>query len=217
MIDTNTTTTTTTNGVMGWLERIVTRLQQSDLLQLLFGYFVVLTFVLLVTWPPPGQAVNNSWYALEQTNVIALVVLALAYSSWLSDAPARQLQDTLAALVSFQVLSLPLKVASYAATFPGVPLWWALLIVTLTVIAFFGIGLAVGRGFDALRLGVLKPLSAPMIVAAVFGVDVGMGRPLLNPFGALAEPSWTYGLTISALALAVIVYLWRMPDPPRQP
>lgn len=82
---------------------------------------------------------------------------------------------------------------------------------------FFGIGLAVGRGFDALRLGVLKPLSAPMIVAAVFGVDVGMGRPLLNPFGALTEPSWTYGLTISALALAVIVYLWRMPDPPRQP
>lgn len=199
---------------MSWLERITFRLQQSDLLQLLFGYFVLLVFVLLVTWPPPGQRVNNSWYALEQTNVIALVVLALAYGSWLSDAPARQLQDTLAALVSFQVLSLPLKVTSYAATFPGVPLWWALLIVTLTVVAFFGIGLAVGRGFDALRLSVLKPLSAPMIVAAVFGVDVSMGRPLLNPFGSLAEPSWSYGLTISGLALAVIVYLWRMPERP---
>jgi hypothetical protein len=207
----------TTGVVLGWLERVAARLQQSDLLQLLFGYFVVLTFVLLVTWPPPGQAVNNSWYALEQTNVIALVVLALAYGSWLSDAPAKQLQDTLAALVSFQVLSLPLKVASYAATFPGVPLWWVLLIVTLTVIAFFGIGLAVGRGFDALRLAVLKPLSAPIIVAAVFGLDVSLGRPLLNPFGSLAEPSWTYGLTISGLALAVIVYLWRMSESSPQP
>jgi len=212
----NKTPVTNTSGVMGWLERITRRLQQSDVLQLLFGYFVLLTFVLLVTWPPPGQTVNNSWYALEQTNIIALVVLALAYSSWLSDAPPRELQDTLAALISFQVLSLPLKIGSYAATFPGVPLWWALLIVTLTVVAFFGIGLAVGRGFDALRLGVLKPLSAPIIVAAVFGLDVSVGRPLLNPFGSLAEPSWTYGITIGVLSLAVIVYLWRMPEPSPQ-
>ncbi|MEM7738739.1 MAG: hypothetical protein AAF267_23470, partial [Deinococcota bacterium] len=163
--------------MMTWLEPLVWRLKQSDLLQLLFAYFVLLTFVLMVTWPQPGQPINNSWFALEQTNVSALVILALIYGSWLSSTPRPKVRNTLIALLCFQLLSLPLKMASFAASFPGVPLWWSLITISLTVIAFFGFGLALGRAFDAINLGLLKPLTAPLVIGGAFALDVGMGVP----------------------------------------
>jgi hypothetical protein len=179
------------------------------LLQLLFAYFVLLTFVLMVTWPQSSQPINNSWFALEQTNVSALVILALIYGSWLSGTARAKVRDTLIALLCFQLLSLPLKVASFAASFPGVPLWWSLVTISLTVIAFFGFGLAVGRSFDMLRLGLLKPLTAPLVIGGAFALDIGMGVPILNPFGTLSQPSGVYMMSIAGIALLVLVYLLR--------
>ena len=183
------------------------RLRQSDLQQATIGYLAVLAFVLLVVWPA-SEGPNDSFQALAQTNALALTLLSLAFGSMARGTTDPSRQATLVALLCTALLASPLVVASYAASFPTVPLAWALVGPLGYVVAYYGVGLVLGAAFRAARIGFLLPLAVPGLVALLIVVDVWLGRALFNPLTHVTTLSLTHLLTIALLALATFGYLF---------
>lgn len=194
-------------------------LRREDMTQLLMALLALLIFVLVITWPESAQA-NNSWYALAQVKVAALALLGLAYGSVVSERSLGEQRLTLAALGCMDALTLPLETATYAASYPLTPLWWPLLIGAVDVIAFFGVGLALGTLLTKLRLRTLLPLVVPLILVGVVSFDVWLStwtqQAVLNPFTAVTHPSAAH-LTVAGLcAGATLIYLARAARPSPQ-
>ena len=185
------------------------RLCQTDMTQLLIGFFALLLFVLTVTWPQGAGSVNDSWYALVQTKTVALVLLSLAYGSAGHAASRQTLTLTLLALLCFHLLGIPFEVATYAASFPSTPLWWPLVAVTLDITAFFGVGLSAGRVLARAQLGALIPILAPLILVGIVCVDIWIGRALLSPFTTVTTVAPAHLVATGALSVFTAVVLLR--------
>ncbi len=188
-------------------------LRREDMTQLLMALMALLIFVLVITWPSDAQEANNSWYTLEQVKVAALALLALAYGGSASARSLNEQRLTLAALGCFHVLTLPLDAATYAASYPVTPFWWAPLLCTVDLIAFFGVGTLLGTLLGTLRLRTLLPLAVPLILVGVVSFDVWVStwtrQAVLNPFTAITQVS-TIHLTLAVLcAGATLLYLVR--------
>ena len=192
------------------------------MVQVMVGYFALLAFVLLFALPAsPGSArPNDSWFVLTQVALLALLLLSLSYGANVASAPAPARRVTLGALLVLATLTLPLELAAYAGSFPGVPLGWAPLLGLLTVCGFFGVGLALGSLLGALRLRALLPLAVPLLIIGLFFGDLWLGLPLLNPSNAVGRVTLPYLVFSSLLSLGTLVYLLRpartertQPDP----
>lgn len=194
------------------MELLSERLQRADMTQLLIGFFALLLFVVMVTWPQTSQGVNDSWYALVQAKTVALVLLSLAYGSLGHAQTRRALGLTLAALLCFHVLAIPFEVASYAASFPNTPLWWPLVVVALDIVAFFGVGLLVGRTLAQARLRPLVPIVAPLLLIGIVCVDIWLERPLLSPFTTVTTFAPAHLIAMGLLSAMTVVLLWRTPS-----
>ena len=190
-------------------------LRREDMTQLLMALLALLIFVLVISWPSDAQEVNNSWYTLAQVKVASLALLALAYGGSSSARSLNEQRLTLAALGCFHVLTLPLDAATYAASYPITPFWWAPLLCTVDLIAFFGVGLALGALLSALRLRTLLPLSVPLILVGVVSFDVWMStwiaQAVLNPFTAVTQLSAVHLAVAGLCAGATLFYLVRAP------
>ncbi len=186
------------------------RLRRSDMIQLFMAFIALLILVLAVTWPAGSQRVNDSWYSLVQARVIALVLIAFSYGEMSALRSRFERASVLLALLLLALFSLPLEIASYAASFPEVPLLWSLSIVPANLIAFFGVGLTLGRLLAFLRIRFLSPLLIPLVLLGVVMIDSWLGRTVFNPFLATTTVVPLHLIIMLVLAAGTILSLvWR--------
>lgn len=176
----------------GWLsvwQGLSLRLRSSDMTQVLLAFFAVLLFMLLASWPASTQASNDSWYSVVQSKAVALALLSLAYGNYMARASAAEQGYTLLALGMFQLFALPLEVATYAASYPSVALWWPPLLLTLHIGACFSLGILSYRLLRFLRLGLLQPLSTPALLFGLIWFDIAFEQSIFSPLSTTITPS----------------------------
>lgn len=194
-------------GALG-LGRVVERLRSPDLLQVLGLFLAAQLFIVAVRWPGQGAS-NESWFTLAQARMLMLALVALAYGSSESGRERASVRATLGALLAFAALSAPFDVASYAASYPAVPLWWSATLAFPETIAYFGIGLALGRVAAWARLGSLLPLLVPAVLVAGVWLDVRTGVNALDPLTAPLSVVPVHGVAILVLAALTLLWSWR--------
>jgi hypothetical protein len=201
-------------------EELEERLKRTDMVQFLTLFFAVLIFVILTRWPTQKNVPNETWFALAQTRITVLALLALGYGSVYSLFSRKERLLTCLALVSFVLLSLPFDVATFAASFPATPIWWSVLLPLIDTVAFFGAGLLLGSVLSLLRLRALLPLAVPGLLVGFIALDLRLRENMLNPLTASIHPSAPHLLIMSVIALATGLILlkisWRELGPLRR-
>jgi len=187
------------------LERVSQRLRRTDMVQLLTLLFTLMIFVLLTRWPSQGGR-NDAWFGVTQARIMVLALLALGYGSVSSRQHREEQLDTAGAILVFSFLSIPFDVAAYAASFPATPLWWPLLLSPIDSLAFFGLGLLLGKLLTKLRLQTLLPVAIPGLLIAFIALDVRFGMTLLNPMTASVVLTYKH-LAIMAIIATICSYL----------
>jgi hypothetical protein len=182
------------------------RLTRSDFIQVATLFFATLLFVLLATWPSSERA-NNSWFILTQARMVALAFLALAYGAGVSNKAGLEQRSTLLALLVLVVLSVPLEVASYAASYPTTPFIWSFGITLLDTLALFGVGLLVGSILTKLRLRGFISIVVVAVLVGLFSLDQLLRVNIFNPLTTLHTVSLFHLATMSILA---ILTLWKL-------
>lgn len=190
----------------GGTQTLAERLGRPDMVQFLLGFFALLLFTVLVTWPS-GEVPNDSWYTLIQVKAAALLLLSVGYGAAASsETPSAQLA-TLAALFAFWLFALPLELVTYAASFPETPLWWSFVSQPLSVTAYFGIGLFLSGVLG--RAPALLPLFPPLVLIGAISFDVWQQRALLSPVTVAASVSPAHLVVMGVPAFLTIVFLLR--------
>jgi hypothetical protein len=182
------------------------RLMRSDFVQFATLFFAVLLFVLLSTWPSNERA-NNSWFILTQARMVALAFLALSYGAGTSNKAGLEQRSTALALLVLGALSLPLEVASYAASYPTTPLAWSFALTLLDTLALFGIGLALGYFLTLIRLRGFLSIAVIGALVGLFSADQLLHVNVFNPLTTLHTVS---PLHLGAMAVIAILTLWRL-------
>lgn len=193
----------TLGGSLGALSGLLTR---SDTLQLLMAFFALLLFAVAITWPTSAGP-NDSWYTLVQVEAAALLLLSVGYGGGAaSAAPATRLA-TLGVPLAFWALGLPFEFVTYAASYPETPLWWSFVARPLGVLAYFGVGLLIGRALGRARA--VLPLFPPLVLVGAISFDVWLGRAVLSPVTVAGTVSPLHlGVTFT-LGLVTLVLLVR--------
>jgi hypothetical protein len=182
------------------------RLIRSDFVQIATLYFALLLFVLLATWPSVERP-NNSWFILTQARMIALTFLALSYGAGSSNKGVSEQRSTVLALVLLAALSLPLEVASYAASYPTLSLFWSFGITLLDTLALFGLGLALGQVLTYLRLRGFMSIVVVAVLVGLLSIDQLLAFNLFNPLIAVHSVS---PLHLGVMAVIAILTLWQL-------
>ncbi len=193
--------------LLGLLER---RLQRSDMVQIFTLSFAALIFVVTTRWPVPEATANEAWFALAQSRLVVLGLLALGFGSAYARRPGQHQAVTGLAIVVFALLTIPLDVATFAASMPAVPLWWTLVLPLVDTIALFGIGLLLGRLMGALRLTALLPVAVPALLIGFVALDVQLGLNVLNPLTASVNYAPAHLAAMAVTAAATAGYLLRV-------
>ena len=157
------------------------RLVQPDWTQLLTLFFGGLLFVMASRWAGLDASMNDSWYGVAPTRWVGLALLSLGYGAAFSERPRVHRAAAVANLVLAAALSYPLELATHAASHPGVPLWWGLLVPLLAAPAYFGLGHLLGRASRWVRLRSLLPLTVPGVLVGLTWLDIRLGAGVVNP------------------------------------
>lgn len=178
------------------------RLAQRDMVQTLIVLFVILLFAVGVGWPASARP-NVSWDTVAQTRSVALMLVAGGFGLFSAAKTHRRTRlETFLALLLFVPLLWPLEAATYAASYPTIPLWWTLLQPLLDVGSYFGVGLLLGLGTR--RIAILWAFFPPLLLAGLIGLSIWLHEPLLNPLATALHVSWVHlGVTILLFALTV--------------
>lgn len=203
------------------LRPLAERLRRGDMLQVLALFLASLVFVLATRWPGSATGANETWFELAQVRLTLLALVALAFGTAASPAPRGERAVTLAGVATFALVTVPFDVVTYAASFPNVPLAWSLALPFAEVIAYFGIGLALGRATTLLRARALLPVLVPAVLGAAIYLDVRLRLNLLNPLVAAVHVSAAHAVTVGGLAavtlLALVLARPRPAAPTREP
>jgi hypothetical protein len=114
------------------------------------------------------------------------------------------------------LLTVPLEIAAYAATYPATPLWWSVVGVTLAPAAYFALGVGLGAVATRARLRLFLPLLVPALLVGFVVLDVRLGGTVFNPLTAPLEVSFTYVVVSSLLTLTAVAWAirrWRGSTP----
>lgn len=185
---------------------LIERLTRSDFIQIAILFFAVLLFVLLATWPN-GERANNSWFILTQARMVALAFLALAYGAGTSNKSGLEQRSTLLALLVLVVLSLPLEVASYAASYPTTPFVWSFGLTLLDTLALFGVGLLVGFVLTKLHLRGFISIAVIGVLVGLFSIDQLFHVNIFNPLTTLHIVSPFH---LGTMTIIAILTLWKL-------
>ncbi len=201
------------------LATVAVRLQRADLLQVTALTFAALVVALNVNWPDGGARVNEAWGPVValRNSLLALLALAYAVGIWGRAAPGRlaEARVTFLALVAVAVFTWPFEVAARAATYPAVPGYWPALVAFVTLGAYFGLGLLVGRALRGRYAGVLTFIAVPAVLAVSVWLDVSLGGGHLNPWSAPSVVSLAYLAWSAPFVLVCALFLWGpAPRPP---
>ncbi len=192
---------------MTGIRAVADRLGRSDMLQVLAVFLAALVFVLATRWPGGPAAPNEAWFSLAQTRLTLLALVGLAYGAAVSQEDRAEQGATAASLAAFALLSMPFDLATYAASYPAVPLGWTLGLPFLEVVAYYGIGVVLGRAATAGHLRALLPIVVPAVLAAAVYFDVRLGLNLLNPLTAAVRVSLAHLLAMAGLSVATCLAL----------
>lgn len=219
------------------LDRLAERLARSDMMQVAVLLFVALGFLLAVRWPTGISLVNESWFSLAPARTTLLAFAGLAYGAHLGSQPSpgswqpgsavrepatpwgsaawrREALLTLLAILVLTAVSAPFEVASHAASYPGTPLWWTLLVPFLAAAGYFGFGLLFGRAAGVIRVRSLLPLLVPALLVGAVYLDVSLERTVVNPWSATLDYSPAWLVTLGLLTLSNLWWLRPRRPPP---
>lgn len=185
---------------------VLERLTRSDFMQVMTLFFAVLLFVLLATWPS-GERANNSWFILTQARMVALAFLSLAYGAGSSNKGGLEQRSTLLALLVLVFLSVPLEVASYAASYPTTPFIWSFGLTLLDTLALFGIGLLVGSLLTRIHLRGFISIAVIGVLVGLFSIDQLFHVNIFNPLTTLHTVSLFH---LGAMAIIAMLTLWKL-------
>jgi hypothetical protein len=191
-----------------FLRQISERFSRGDILQLALLFFVVLLFSFMFGWPSSNREANDAWFQLAQTRLFLLVLLALGFGSTVLAKEPTEQQSTLLALWYLALVSLPLELAAYAASYPSQRLSWVISLPLVDTAAFYGLGLFLGQVIKVLRLELLLPLAIPSALVGIFALAIRFDLPL-NPLSALLNTDLSHLILMSFFAIMTLVYLWR--------
>jgi hypothetical protein len=197
-----------TRGDWGLSERVGRRLRQADTAQILLVYLCAATVVLLIAWPAQNLDPNDSWFFLVQTRVALTAFICLNYGAALVGQPRREGVAFMLTLLGLVLLTIPLEGIAFVGSFPSVPLWWSSLVQVLVIPAYFTLGLILGWSLARLRLSVLTPLLAALLLVGAFFLDLWLGFGLVNPIMAAVNVSpghLVFCLFLLALYLMMVV------------
>ncbi len=190
---------------MRLLAAVAERVRRPDLLQAFAALSVLLTFALAVGWPGTGDP-NLSWTGVAQARSVLLLLLG-GYIGVFSATEVPGRLETLLALPVIVLLALPVEALAYAVSYPPVPVWWLVAQPLLDVMAYFGVGLALGG--TTRRIAALWPLLPPLLFVGLLGASIGLELPLLNPLATAARVSWIHLAASLVLALATCAWCIR--------
>jgi hypothetical protein len=185
---------------------LIERLTRSDFIQIATLFFAVLLFVLLATWPSAERA-NNSWFVFTQARMVALAFLALTYGAGTSNKSGLEQRSTLLALLVLVMLSVPLEVASYAASYPTTPFAWSFGLTLLDTVALFGVGLLVGSLLTKARLRGFISIAVIAVMVGLFSVDQLLHVNVFNPLTTLHVVSPFH---LGVMTILAILTLWHL-------
>ncbi len=188
------------------LSAVARRARCPDVLQALALFLAALLFVLAVRWPGGGGA-NETWFALAPTRAALLALIAMGFGAAEAREPPARRRATAGAVLVFVVASVPFEVASYAASYPAVPLWWPSVLPFIETFAYFCLGTALARAAALARLDAFLTLLVPLTLIAATWLDVRLGLDLLNPLTSSQSVAWPHALLMVALAVAGAVWL----------
>lgn len=191
------------------------RLRSADMLQALGLFLAAQLFVVAVRWPGVGGS-NETWFALAQARMVLLALAAVGYGAAESGTLTSTRRATAGALLAFVALSAPFDVATYAASYPAVPWWWSTLLPFPETLAYFGVGLALGRAASWARVGALLPLLVPGLLVAGVWADVRLGIDVLDPLTSLLHVSAVHAAAVAVLAAGTVLWLGRPSQAPRR-
>jgi hypothetical protein len=184
------------------------RLRANDVTQVATLVFAALVVTLVTVWPSAPRSVNESWYAFAQTRGVVLALLALGFGATAAGESARRSVTTGLAVVLIALLTIPLEIAAYAASYPATPLWWSLTSIAVAPGAYFMLGLGLGAAASRLRLGAFLPLLVPGVLIGMLMLDIRLGWTMFNPLTASLHISGSYAAVTGTLAALALVWGW---------
>lgn len=197
---------------MSLLASVAGRVRSADMLQLLALFMATLFFVLAVRWPA-GAGSNEAWFALAPTRATLLSLLGMGFGAAEAMKPASARRVTAGALLVFVVASAPFDAASYAASYPASPLWWSVGLPFLEVLAYFTMGIGLGRLAALLRVDTVLAVLVPAVLAGLAWADVRLGLDVFDPLTSAVHVSWRHAAVMGALAVAGAAVHLRPVDP----
>lgn len=208
---------------MRFLQQIADRSARSDMAQAFLLVLSILVLVLGFSWPSGGSLVNQSWFTFSPARNALLALAAALFGALqtlgrhVADEPTTagsadhvawlpEARTTLAALMVWVLVTLPIEVVSYAASYPAMSLVWAVLVSLLTVPAYFGLGMLLRSVANAARVEWVLPIIVPAVVVGLAWIDLHFGSSLLNPWSASLSVSG-YPITMGVATLLTAVWL----------
>lgn len=191
------------------LRQFERRLVQPDYTQLLTLYFGVLLFVIATRWTGIDASMNDSWFGVAPARLVGIALLAFGYGAAFSERPWSQRLAAAGTVVLAAVVTYPLELASHAASHPATPVWWGLTVPLLDGVAYFGLGVVVGRIAALLRLRSILPLLVPAALVGMIWVDVRLGFGLVNPLTTATTVAPAHLVLAAVVAAATVVALLR--------
>lgn len=184
------------------------RLVQPDWTQLLTLFFGILLFVMASRWTGLDASMNDSWYGVAPTRWVCLALLALGYGAVFSERPRVHRGAAVVNLVLAAALSYPFELATHAASHPGVPLWWGLVVPLLAAPAYFGLGHVLGRASRWSRLRSLLPLTVPGLLVGLTWLDIRVGAGVVNPLTTATNVAPAHLVLVAVGAVATVAFLF---------
>ncbi|MEJ2667731.1 MAG: hypothetical protein P8Z81_11645 [Deinococcales bacterium] len=184
---------------MSMLSAVAARVRSAELLQVVALFLGTLLFVMAVRWPGAGAS-NEAWFTLApvRSTLIALTAMGLGAAEARRD--RRRQRATAGAMLVLVAISEPFDVATYAASFPDVPLWWTAFAPFLAAMGYFGLGLLLGRVAAWARLRALLMLLVPGVLLASAWLDFRLGLDAFNPLTTSLHVSVAHVVAMAVLA-----------------
>jgi hypothetical protein len=202
--------------VTGFVASLETRLRANDVTQVATLVMAALVVALALAWPSAPGASNEAWYGFAQARGVIVALLAMGFGATAASERARRGVASGLVVVLIALLTVPLEIAAYAATYPATPLWWSVVGVTLAPAAYFALGVGLGAVATRARLRLFVPLLVPALLIGFVVLDVRIGGTVFNPLTAPLEVSGTFVLVSSLLTLAGVAWAvrrWRGSTP----
>lgn len=192
---------------MSFLRDLNLRLARNDFLQFSIIFFALLLATLAFTWPATKELANNSYFSVLQVRLMSLLLLALGMGALELESSRRQKLITLLAILTLSISSIVFEVATYAVSFPSVPLYWGILLAIIDPIAYYGFGLILAKILKILRMSALLPLAIPAVPIGLIFIDIPLGRPIFNPLTVASVINLPHLFLMTVFATLCLVYL----------